>query len=82
MDYLGYYFNNLVSETNIKGEKVMDAKDILIRAIKTFFQAFLAAVAAGLVNVVNWSTFKALVVSALAMAVSAVWNIVVAGVKG
>lgn len=49
-------------------------KDIVVRAVKTFVQAFLAFVAAGAANVVNVSTAKQLVVAAGAAALSAAWN--------
>jgi hypothetical protein len=51
-------------------------RDVVVRALKTFAQAFLAGVAAGLMGVVDWNTGKALVLSALAAGISAAWNVI------
>lgn len=51
-----------------------EVQAILVRALKTFVQAFLAVLAANAVNVVNYSTAKALVVSAFAAGISALIN--------
>jgi len=59
----------------------MDSKEVLVRAVKTFVQAFLAAMSTNIANVTNLSTLKAAVLSALAMAVSVVWNVAVPAVK-
>lgn len=48
---------------------------IIVRALKTFVQAFLAFLAAGIVNVTSGNAGKALVVGAFAAAVSAVINV-------
>lgn len=48
--------------------------DILVRAIKTFVQAFLATLAVSVVTVNDWATLKAAVVAAVAAAISAAWN--------
>ena len=49
-------------------------KDILIRALKTFTQTFLATAATGVAGVTNISTLKALLIAAGAAGISAVWN--------
>ena len=56
-------------------------KDIAIRALKTFVQAFLSVVALGAGDVVNVSTLKALLVAGLSAGISAVWNTVVLSKK-
>ncbi len=58
-------------------------KDIAIRALKTFFQAFLSAISVDtLLGVTDFDTFKKLglsmLVAAAAAGISAVWN---AGIK-
>lgn len=50
---------------------------LIVRALKTFLQAFLAVLLAGLVNVTDMSAAKALAVSALAAGISAIMNVVV-----
>ena len=52
-------------------------KDIAIRALKTFVQAFLATVAVGVVGVNSIETAQALAIAAVAAGVSATWNFVV-----
>lgn len=52
--------------------------DIVVRALKTFVQTFLAVVAVGATSVTDVATAKALVVGAAAAAISAVWNAVLA----
>jgi len=54
----------------------MDYKALLVRAIKTFAQAFLAYLAAGVAGVINIDTLKALLVAALAAGISAGMNVV------
>lgn len=51
---------------------------LLVRALKTFLQAFLAALALGIVTTTNISALKALVVGAIAAGVSAVMNLFIA----
>lgn len=51
--------------------------DIVVRAIKTFIQTFLATVAVGVTTVADVNGAKALVVAAVAAAISAVWNTIV-----
>lgn len=52
--------------------------DIVIRAFKTFVQAFLATLAVSVVTVTDKSTAKAALIGAFAAGASAVWNTVVA----
>ena len=52
--------------------------DIVVRALKTFVQAFLATLAVGVATVTDFNGVKALVVAAVAAAISAAWNAVVA----
>lgn len=49
-------------------------RDIIIRAIKTFAQAFLSVLALGIVNVVDLASVKALAIAAVAAGISAVQN--------
>lgn len=49
-------------------------KDVLIRAGKTFVQAFLAYLATGLLDVTDLNGLKALTIAATAAAFSAAWN--------
>lgn len=51
---------------------------LLVRAIKTFIQAFLAALSLGILTTTNIPAIKALVVGAVAAGVSAVMNIFIA----
>ena len=51
--------------------------DIVIRALKTFVQAFLASVAVGVATVQDVPTAKAVLVAGVAAGISAVWNFVV-----
>lgn len=51
--------------------------DIAVRALKTFVQTFLATVAVGVVAVQDVNGAKALVVAAVAAAISAAWNAIV-----
>lgn len=53
----------------------MDANVILIRALKTFVQAFLGALAIGLAGVVSLATGKAVLIGAVSAAISAVMNL-------
>lgn len=55
----------------------MDANVLLVRALKTFVQAFLGAVSLGIVTATNISALKALVVGAIAAGVSAVMNLII-----
>lgn len=48
---------------------------LFVRALKTFLQAFLAALLAGLAGTVNFTATKALVVGAIAAGVSALMNL-------
>jgi hypothetical protein len=49
-------------------------KDVLIRALKTFVQAFLAVITTGLLDITDTNAFKALVIAGVASGISAVWN--------
>jgi hypothetical protein len=52
----------------------MNYKDIAIRAIKTFVQAFLAVLAIDVITIKDWATARPVLVGAVAAGVSAVWN--------
>lgn len=52
--------------------------DVVVRAIKTFVQAFLAVVAVGVVGVNDVNTAKALAVAGVSAGISAVWNFILA----
>lgn len=51
--------------------------DIVVRALKTFVQTFLATLAVGVATVTDFNGAKALVVAAVAAGISATWNFVV-----
>lgn len=51
-------------------------RDILIRAVKTFVQAFLAVLVVGIVTVDSLEALKALAVAGLAAGISALQNFV------
>lgn len=52
--------------------------DIVVRAVKTFLQAFLASVTVGLATVQDVPTAKAVAIAGVAAGISAVWNFVLA----
>ena len=52
--------------------------DILVRAVKTFIQAFLATLAVGVSNVTDIHTAQALAIAGVSAGISAVWNFVIA----
>lgn len=54
--------------------KAFFSNDIVQRALKTFVQAFLATLAVGVATVSDFESAKALLVGALAAAISAAWN--------
>lgn len=54
--------------------KSLLTNDVVVRAFKTFVQAFLATLAVSVATVQDWPTAKAALVGALAAAFSAVWN--------
>lgn len=56
-------------------------KDIAIRALKTFVQAFLATFSLGLATASTGSAYKALAVASLSAGISAVWNSLVQNKK-
>ena len=51
---------------------------LLVRALKTFVQTFVAAVSAGIVTTTDISAIRALIIGALAAGVSAVMNLFLA----
>lgn len=51
--------------------------DIIVRAVKTFIQAFLATLAVAVVTVSDWPTARAAIVGAVAAAISATWNAII-----
>lgn len=51
---------------------------LVVRALKTFLQAFVAAVSLGVVSTTNISAIKALIVGAIAAGISAVMNLLLA----
>lgn len=51
---------------------------LVVRALKTFLQAFLAALALGIVTTTDIPALKALIVGAIAAGVSAVMNLFLA----
>lgn len=55
----------------------MDANVLVIRALKTFVQAFLAAVSVGIVTTTNVSALRALIIGAIAAGISAVMNLII-----
>ena len=59
----------------------VDWRDVLVRAAKTFFQAFFGAIIVGLAAVDDFESLWALVIAAAAAGVSAVWNTVVGVAK-
>lgn len=56
----------------------VSANVLIVRALKTFIQAFAAAVAAGVVAAVSVPTTKALLIGALGAGFSAVMNLFIA----
>lgn len=54
-------------------------KDILIRAVKTFIQGFLGALAVSLPNadLTNMAVLKSLLIGAIAAGISAVMNLII-----
>lgn len=55
----------------------MDINVLVVRALKTFVQAFLAAVSLGIVTTTDIPALKALIVGAIAAGVSAVMNLLI-----
>lgn len=55
----------------------MDSNVLLVRAFKTFVQAFLAAVSVGVVSTTDLSAVKALIIGAIAAGVSAAMNLLI-----
>jgi len=52
-------------------------KDLIIRALKTFLQSFLAALAVGIVAVDDFAGLQALAIASAAAALSAVMNLII-----
>ena len=52
----------------------IDYKDIIVRAVKTFVQAFLAVLAVGIVSVDSFEALTALLVAGVAAGISALQN--------
>lgn len=50
---------------------------LAVRALKTFVQAFIAAVSVGIVTTTNISALRALIIGAIAAGVSAVMNLLI-----
>jgi hypothetical protein len=50
--------------------------DILVRAVKTFLQAFLSVVALGIVNVTSLDAAQALAIAGVAAGISALQNFI------
>lgn len=53
-----------------------DFKDIAVRAVKTFAQAFLSVVVLGLFDIVDFASFQTLLVAGGAAGISAVQNFI------
>lgn len=54
---------------------------IVIRAVKTFLQAFFATLAAGVLTTVDGAAVKALVIASFAAGISAVMNVFIKPVE-
>lgn len=54
--------------------KSLLTNDVVVRALKTFAQAFLATLAVSVATVQDFPTLKAAVVGAVAAGISAAWN--------
>jgi len=69
----------MVKEERVKGNKMSKvfSNDILVRAAKTWMQAFLATLAVAVVSVNDWPTARAAIVGAVAAAISATWNTII-----
>ena len=55
----------------------MDVEEVLIRALKTFVQTFLATLAASVAGMVDIDTARVAVIAAAAAGLSAAWNAIV-----
>ena len=51
--------------------------DVAVRSIKTFVQAFLGSLAAGIFLVNDWNGLKSLAVAAFSAGIAAVWNYII-----
>lgn len=60
----------------IKVQSELDVKDITVRALKTFIQAFFAALAVSVATVSDQDTARIALVGAVAAGISAVMNTV------
>lgn len=63
-----------MAKRRIKVRTELDVKDIGVRAVKTFIQAFFAALAVSVATVSNTDTAKVALVGAVAAGISAVMN--------
>lgn len=66
--------------------KAVKWKDVLIRALKTFVEAFVGAVAVNrMFGVADWGTFKSILtetaLAGISAGVCAVWNMIICAVK-
>ncbi len=52
-------------------------KDLVVRALKTFIQSFLGALAVGIVAVDDFAGLQALAIASAAAALSAVMNLII-----
>ena len=59
----------------------MDYKDVLVRSLKTFAQAFFGALAVSVAGVVDWNTGKAALIAAASAGIAAAWNAVLQAKK-
>lgn len=80
MKYKRFYKAHQLKEDRemkkIKVSSELDVKDIAVRALKTFVQAFFAALAVSVATVSNQDTAKIALVGAVAAGISAVMNTV------
>lgn len=60
-----------MAKKTIQSNKV---KDVAVRSIKTFVQAFLATLSVQVVSIDSWDAIKPVIVASVAAGVSAVWN--------
>lgn len=61
---------------------MMNYKDVAVRAVKTFAQAFLGALAVSVSGIVDMDTAKAALLAAISAGVAAAWNAALEYKKG